>query len=379
MFPVLLLVAGQSNAVTSLKCSENTKLLSTRHDNPNTMISTHFISCLACFLLGTMVQETHLTASSVHQDSSLVSADVGDSVTLRCSFEGTESAWVYWYKQTLGQKPKLMSSFFIYGSEITFYDEFRNDRFTLIREKQTNSLTISDLKASDSASYYCGIMHTQVLTFAEGATVSVKDTGIQTLVHQSASETIRLEGSVTLNCSVQTGTCDGEHSVYWFKDSKDSRPGLIYSRRGRNDQCEREPNTQTHTCVYNLPLNNLNASHTGTYYCAVASCGHILFGNGTTLNFSRELDFLVYFLAGTLTTLLVVLLVFLLYRMKKRNQAAEPSVPADATTRRQVRLTLTQSSSFTISVSCAVTFQPGYIAYNGATAPYTSQAVLQMS
>uniref|UniRef100_A0A8C6LVD9 Ig-like domain-containing protein n=1 Tax=Nothobranchius furzeri TaxID=105023 RepID=A0A8C6LVD9_NOTFU len=238
-----------------------------------------FLNLITCFLI---------------YNSSLVSADVGDSVTLRCSFEGTESAWVYWYKQTLGQKPKLMSSFFIYGSEITFYDEFRNDRFTLIREKQTNSLTISDLKASDSASYYCGIMHTQVLTFAEGATVSVKDTGIQTLVHQSASETIRLEGSVTLNCSVQTGTCDGEHSVYWFKDSKDSRPGLIYSRRGRNDQCEREPNTQTHTCVYNLPLNNLNASHTGTYYCAVASCGHILFGNGTTLNFSRELDFLLH-------------------------------------------------------------------------------------
>ena len=89
---------------------------------------------------------------------------------------------------------------------------------------------------------------------------------------------------MTLNCTVHTGTCDdGDHSVYWFKNSQESHPGIIYTHGGRNDQCERNSNTQTHTCVYNLPMKSLNLSHAGTD-CAVASCGQILFGNGTKMD-----------------------------------------------------------------------------------------------
>ncbi|XP_045897880.1 uncharacterized protein LOC123965404 [Micropterus dolomieu] len=159
--------------------------------------------------------------------------------------------------------------------------------------------------------------------YKEGATVSVKGSrlNVQASVHQSASETIQPGGSVTLNCTVHTGTCDGEHSVYWFKNSEESHLGLIYTHGGRNDQCERKSSTQTHTCVYNLPLESLNPSHAGTYYCAVASCGHILFGNGTTLDFEDQVDslVLVYFLSGALifTTILIVLLVILV--IKKNN------------------------------------------------------------
>ncbi|TWW53382.1 hypothetical protein D4764_0159510 [Takifugu flavidus] len=53
----------------------------------------------------------------------------------------------------------------------------------------------------------------------------------------------------------------------------------MYSHTGRNKQCERE----TNTCFYSFSMKNLNTSQTGTYYCAVAACGHILFGNGTKL------------------------------------------------------------------------------------------------
>ncbi|KAM6960321.1 uncharacterized protein LKV04_021878 [Tautogolabrus adspersus] len=71
-------------------------------------------------------------------------------------------------------------------------------------------------------------------------------------------------------------------------------------------------------------MRNLNLSHIGTYYCAVSSCGHILFGNGTKLDFRDEVNSpaLVYVLSGALTfaTILIVVMAFLLYKMNKRNR-----------------------------------------------------------
>uniref|UniRef100_A0A3P9I9S6 Ig-like domain-containing protein n=1 Tax=Oryzias latipes TaxID=8090 RepID=A0A3P9I9S6_ORYLA len=162
---------------------------------------------------------------------------------------------------TLGQKPKLVSRFFRYTKEC-------------------------HLQYSDSATYLCVANFGKDLNFSSAFTVDVKGSGstIQTSVTQSSSENIHAGDSVTLNCTVHTGSCDEEHRVYWFKDSEDSHPGLIYTHGGRNDQCERKNNTQTHSCVYELPIKNLTESHAGIYYCAVVSCGHILFGNGTKLD-----------------------------------------------------------------------------------------------
>ncbi|XP_027143764.1 immunoglobulin kappa light chain-like [Larimichthys crocea] len=296
------------------------------------MTSAKFVFYLTCLFLGIMAQVTELkSSSSVLQESDFLSVNAGDEVTLKCFYERQTDTGTnhYWYKQSLGQKPRLISSFYSFDSKGDLYEEFNNSRFTLDTGNGKNHLKISDLQMLDSATYYC--VNTSVkFTFAEVITVSVKGSGlnIPALVHQSAPETIQPGGSVTLNCTVHTGTCDGEHSVYWFKDSEESHPGLIYTHGGRNDQCERKPNTQTHTCVYNLPMKSLNLSHAGTYYCAVASCGHILFGNRTKLDSegssTDEVDspFLVYFLIGalTFTTILVVLLVFSLYKMIKRNK-----------------------------------------------------------
>ncbi|XP_005940264.1 uncharacterized protein LOC102314309 isoform X2 [Haplochromis burtoni] len=164
-----------------------------------------------------------------------------------------------------------------------------------------------------------------------------EESNVQAVVQQSASEIIQQGDSVTLNCTVHTGTCDEEHSVYWFQNSDESHsqshPGLIYTHWGGNDQCEKEAKTQTHTCVYNLPMNNLNLSHAGTYYCAVASCGHILFGNGTKLDFEHNV-----FWSGTfaVTSILSVLLAFSVCVISKKcickSPESQASLPkADAT------------------------------------------------
>ncbi|XP_071334035.1 uncharacterized protein [Trachinotus anak] len=249
-----------------------------------------YATCLLC--LGRM---TDITTSEQSSSTRFLSFNVGENVTLECFYKHTDTAVMfYWYKQTLGQRPRLVSKFYKHDKNGTLFDEFKNNpRFELVTTTSKNHLKISGVQTSDSATYHC-----------------------------SGSETIQPGGSATLSCTVHTGTCDGEHSVYWFKDSE-SHPGLIYTHGDRNDQCERKPETQTHTCVYDLPMQSLNRSHAGTYYCAVASCGHILFGNGTKLHFEDEVDSfgLVYFLSGALAfnTILVVFLAYTAYTMHKAN------------------------------------------------------------
>uniref|UniRef100_A0A4W6DHU5 Ig-like domain-containing protein n=1 Tax=Lates calcarifer TaxID=8187 RepID=A0A4W6DHU5_LATCA len=280
--------------------------------------------CICFYSHFTLAQMTGLELSSaVHQKRRFISANVGDSVTLRCFYGGDDSAWLFWYKQTPGQKPRLISTFYVYDVRTTFYHGFKNSpRFTLDTENGSHHLMISNLHLSDSATYYCAYSYTFVLKFAEGVIVSVKDSSFNTQpwVHQSESETIQ----------------PGEHSVYWFKSSEESHPGLIYTHGDRNDQCERKHNSQT--CVYNLPMKNLNLSHAGTYYCAVASCGQILYGNGTKLDFKHEVNSSnshVYFLSGalTFTTILTVLLALSVYKINKRNNCqctGKSSAPSTA-------------------------------------------------
>ncbi|XP_062301313.1 M1-specific T cell receptor beta chain-like [Scomber scombrus] len=290
---------------------------------------------LTCFFGGTSAQMSNLESPKyVHQQNTFYSANVGQSVTLQCFSEG-EAVMFYWYKQILGQEPRLVSTLYKHKSG-TFHDEFNNYRFTLDTKDGNNHLTISNLHISDSATYYCASSYSFNLEFEEEIIVSVKGSGlnIQALVHQLASESIQPKGSV--NCVVHNGTCDdGEHSVYWFKNSEESHSGLIYTREGRNDQCERNTNIQTHTCVYNLPMKSLNLSHAGTE-CAVVSCGQILFGKRTKLDVGYEVDsfVLVYFLIGALglTTILIVLLAYAAYTMNRNCcQCKEERSPAAST------------------------------------------------
>ncbi|XP_035772335.1 uncharacterized protein LOC118456043 [Neolamprologus brichardi] len=270
-------------------------------------------SYLTCLIVGNIVQKTHLQPqASVYQDKDFILVDVGENVSLQCFYEGDDYALILWYKQTLGQKPRLISTFYVYDTKITFYDEFLNNpRFTLDTENRRNNLNISDLKINDSATYYCACSYRFVLTFAEGTIVKVREAGLKNtaLVHQSPSETIQPGGSVTLNCMVHAGTCDEEHSVYWFKETEASRPGLIYTYGGKNDHCGTKTNPQADACVYNLPMKDLNMSHAGTYYCAVDSCGHIVFGNGTKLDFENNMDSFVLKGAVAFMTVLTISLV----------------------------------------------------------------------
>ncbi|XP_065806875.1 immunoglobulin kappa light chain-like [Labrus bergylta] len=281
---------------------------------------------LECLFLGEIAQTSDpKPLIKVRQESGLISANVGEEVTLSCFCEDEFASKYYWYKQTLGQKPELISMSYKYETNVNFHGEFQNNsRFTLDNTNGRNHLRITDVRITDTATYYCARSSLSLFEFMEGTTLSVKGSGLnfQLLINQSASETTKHGDAVTLSCTVHTGTCDGEHSVYWFRNSEESHSGLIYTQGDRNSSCPRKPNQQS--CEYNLPIKSVDHSHAGTYYCAVASCGHILFGNGTKLDFEVSADSFFWRGAVTLTSMLSALLAFTVCMMKKRNSSRSP-------------------------------------------------------
>ncbi|XP_056239208.1 uncharacterized protein LOC130173760 isoform X2 [Seriola aureovittata] len=93
---------------------------------------------------------------------------------------------------------------------------------------------------------------------------------------------VQLGASMTLQCSLlytnkeSRAQCPGEHSVHWFRaGSGGFHPGIIYTHSNRSDEQEER------SCVYSLSKTIQNSSDAGTYYCAVVTCGEILFGEGT--------------------------------------------------------------------------------------------------
>ncbi|XP_023661187.2 basement membrane-specific heparan sulfate proteoglycan core protein-like isoform X1 [Paramormyrops kingsleyae] len=284
-------------------------------------------------LLIVLLTESQLGKSQttdVIQPDPLVTSQVGDTVTLQCFYETNDPAYLSWYKQSGGWKPCLISTFYSYEGRPIFYDEFKSDsRLRVQVGTGENHLIISNTQDSDSAVYYCGVTIINVLHFGNGTLLLTGiDSKSRTVIQQPVSDTVQPGDSVTLQCTIETESCAGEHSVYWFRHgSGESLPGVIYTHGNRSDECEKSPEagSPTQSCVYSLPKRNLSLSDAGTYYCAVAMCGEILFGNGTVVNFSGDtiaLLYIVYFL-GAILAVTFILFVILLYLIRRPCQHFE--------------------------------------------------------
>ncbi|KAG9346638.1 hypothetical protein JZ751_006949, partial [Albula glossodonta] len=244
-----------------------------------------------CLTLVLFCEAYGLIGKSIVQPNALVTAQLGDSVTLPCFCPSGQVSFVAWFKQTIGQKLHHIATARGYVSDVQFFNEFKEStRITAQRGTGTFNLTVSKIEASDSATYYCAMAFLSEFSFGDGALLIVMGSkaASKIVIQQPVSEPLQPGDSVSLQCSVHTETCAGEHSVYWFRQaSGESLPGIIYTHGNRSDQCERSSGagSPTQSCVYKLPKRNLSRSDAGTYYCAVATCGEILFGNGTKLDF----------------------------------------------------------------------------------------------
>uniref|UniRef100_A0A3P8NKY4 Ig-like domain-containing protein n=1 Tax=Astatotilapia calliptera TaxID=8154 RepID=A0A3P8NKY4_ASTCA len=186
---------------------------------------------------------------------------------------------VQWYKQSVGDALKLVVTF--YGTTQPVYTpEFPESRFEAKIDKNFGNLTIVKTVQEDEGYYHC----------EQGSCVSGEWSGMYLLMESNPpteSNPLHPGDTATLQCSVLTNsennTCSGHHNVFWFRDgSNKSLPNIIYTHGNRTDQCEKRSDPQD-GCVYRFSK-NVGSSDAGTYYCAVATCGEILFGNGTTLD-----------------------------------------------------------------------------------------------
>lgn len=219
--------------------------------------------------------------TGITQDIGIITAEVGQEVTLKCFCQDDAVTFLSWYQQSLGGKPLLISTRMKLNMKAIIYPAYEK-RFQVfaVTVNGTNNLIIKDVRLSDSATYYCGILAFSAIEFGQGVFLHVKKSlsNIQAVVHQPVLEPLRSGESVNLSCTVYAEKCAEEERLYWFRHGA-AQPAIMYHSAG---QCIHESQTKRN-CTINLTIKSVNFTHAGMYYCALASCGEIVFGNGTKM------------------------------------------------------------------------------------------------
>ncbi|XP_027138692.1 uncharacterized protein LOC109138842 [Larimichthys crocea] len=258
-----------------------------------------------------------------HQGYTLVpvtTVQLGEPVTFTCVFTDELNRRFHWYKQTAGENLKLIVSMWKNTSPV-YGPDFSASRLEVKLNKNMSSLTILKTKEDDEGMYHCADVEWTKITWS-ATYLSLRGNSQRTSNYavvqwSTVSDPVRPGGSVTLQCSVlsdsENKTCSEDHSVFWFRAGSDkSHPDIIYADGNRHDQCDKSQKR----CVYHSSK-NVSSSDDGTYYCAVATCGEILFGNGTKLqNESKTSSELIALVVEVVCLIISVTgnIVFICYR-----------------------------------------------------------------
>ncbi|KAM9740707.1 uncharacterized protein ACNS7B_012034 isoform 3-T3 [Menidia menidia] len=225
----------------------------------------------------------------------VVRVQLGERVTLTCDLpdRAQSTSKVQWFKQSAGDT--LKSLVMLHRNMGPIHDPgFSITKMKAAYNEKNSSLTIFQTSKEDEGMYHCLIFHWTHDTWS-GIYLSLRGNTRRTtnysVVQQSAvSDPAGSGDSVTLQCSVlsdsENQTCSGDLSVFWFRAASDeSHPHIIYSDGNRANKCNQKADTQRR-CVHDFSK-SISSSEVGTYYCAVATCGEILFGDGTKVELEQ--------------------------------------------------------------------------------------------
>ncbi|XP_076005110.1 uncharacterized protein LOC142999429 [Genypterus blacodes] len=252
---------------------------------------------------------------------SLTVAELGDSITLQCP--ASAHRFFHWYKQSVGYLLQTIATVSL--EKIHFLGEFNNSRFTITKEVSQYFLVITNVRKEDEAAYLCQTGSVYEQSFVNGTFLTVNDYDLQKSVYvkqEPETKSVQLGDPVSLQCSLlfrnqeNRTECLDKRRVSWFRSGK-SHPGLVYTHWNSSADCVESPSSQR-SCVYTLPKHIRSSSDAGTYYCAVATCGEILFGDGTRVETRSELDPVALVLGILLVCCLIVISVLCYFVKRSR-------------------------------------------------------------
>ncbi|XP_042072697.1 uncharacterized protein LOC102297007 [Haplochromis burtoni] len=251
-----------------------------------------------------------VTLLYLHQGYTLIpitSVQLGETVTFTCDLRKNSQfsrREVDWYKQSTGDSLKLIWTL-KESAQPEFSAEFTQSRWKVNYNENSTNLTILRANQEDEGIYHCGITEWFKNTEWSGSYLLVRGRTQRTsdyTVVQTPLTTVQEPGkSVTFRCSVFSDsdkkTCPGDLTVLWFRaGSHKSYPKLIYTDRNKSKECDKRADPQK-SCNYTFSK-IVSSSDEGTYYCAVATCWELFFGNGTKLQIEQK--------AGSEFTVLVI-------------------------------------------------------------------------
>uniref|UniRef100_A0A087XLY8 Ig-like domain-containing protein n=1 Tax=Poecilia formosa TaxID=48698 RepID=A0A087XLY8_POEFO len=253
----------------------------------------------------------------------VITAHLGEEKTLTCLLPDVKDRRnkLFWYRQTAGDTLEVIVKLVTLANP-EYGAGYSESRVEAVLTDKVSNLTILKAAQEDEGMYHCGFTDWNqnvwqgLYLIIKGNTVGTSN--YRVVQKKMVSDSSGPDAYVTLQCSIlsdfENKTCSEDPSVFWFRSDK-SHPDIIYADGNRTNRCQRKIDNRT-KWVYNFSK-NISSSDAGIYYCAVATCGEILFGNGTKLGvkgsslWSRVAGKVILLLCAALAISLIAILVLI--------------------------------------------------------------------